>query len=585
MATVFSEDGGYVVKWKDGAGQWRKKRTSCATKAEAKKLAADLERQADRQQLGLEARPSASRFHTFAELLDWWVDDYGQRLRSQTMALSVDKHIRSTLGSLPLVEVSAARIEEVLAARAGQLAPATLNHLRAFIHTVFARAIARELWHGANPAAAVPRRKVPRRLPEYLRAEEVPRVLEALAPRWRPLFATALYTGARQGELLGLRKRDADLDAGSIAITRSYDGPTTKGSRAALVPIAEGLRPYLVAALQAAKGELLFPRPDGSMQKTDARFDHVLRRAMGRAGIVEGYEHVCRRCKAKNPKGYRPPSFDDQELRRCDACRMKLWPRPLPRHVRFHDVRHTTATLLLKAGVGLATVQRILRHSDPAITSEVYGHLDLEDMRAAVNRLPFQPPEPLTPPVQFRAAASAETEPLGPPVVRNVGERKNESPGPLDFSKQTGAFIVSGRQDSNLRPLGPEGPPAPSDRVAPRGIGSQGFDITALGMGVLSRPLAPVGTVATPHGPPVVRTPVRPALAVPGSHPMAGNWNRLRRARGDLLSVAEVAERLRISTATVYKLIERGEVAHIRVSNAIRFSRADLEQFLEKGRR
>lgn len=61
------------------------------------------------------------------------------------------------------------------------------------------------------------------------------------------------------------------------------------------------------------------------------------------------------------------------------------------RPVRFHDLRHTTATLLLKAEVPLATVQKVLRHTDPAITSEIYGHLDLDDMRKAVNKLSFRP--------------------------------------------------------------------------------------------------------------------------------------------------------------------------------------------------
>jgi integrase len=73
---------------------------------------------------------------------------------------------------------------------------------------------------------------------------------------------------------------------------------------------------------------------------------------------------------------------------------MKLWPQALPRPLRFQDLRHTTATLLLKAGVPLATVQRILRHSDPAITTEVYGHLDVEDMRKGLDQLDFETPEP-----------------------------------------------------------------------------------------------------------------------------------------------------------------------------------------------
>lgn len=57
--------------------------------------------------------------------------------------------------------------------------------------------------------------------------------------------------------------------------------------------------------------------------------------------------------------------------------------------MRFHDLRHTTATLLLKAEVPLAIVQRVLRHTDPAVTSEIYGHLDVDDMRKAVNKLRF----------------------------------------------------------------------------------------------------------------------------------------------------------------------------------------------------
>ena len=71
---------------------------------------------------------------------------------------------------------------------------------------------------------------------------------------------------------------------------------------------------------------------------------------------------------------------------------MRLWPRALPHPLRFHGLRHTTATLLLKAGVPMATVQRILRHSGPAITTEVYGHLDVEDMRKGLSQLNFHPP-------------------------------------------------------------------------------------------------------------------------------------------------------------------------------------------------
>lgn len=76
---------------------------------------------------------------------------------------------------------------------------------------------------------------------------------------------------------------------------------------------------------------------------------------------------------------------------RCPKCGMRLWPVAEQRKLRFHDLRHSTATLLLKAAVPLATVQRILRHTDPKITAEVYGHLDLDDMREGLNRLHLAP--------------------------------------------------------------------------------------------------------------------------------------------------------------------------------------------------
>ena len=56
--------------------------------------------------------------------------------------------------------------------------------------------------------------------------------------------------------------------------------------------------------------------------------------------------------------------------------------------MRFHDLRHTTATLLLGAGVAAHLVQRILRHRDLRTTLGTYAHLDVDDMRSALTNLP-----------------------------------------------------------------------------------------------------------------------------------------------------------------------------------------------------
>src|SRR5713226_83708 len=67
---------------------------------------------------------------------------------------------------------------------------------------------------------------------------------------------------------------------------------------------------------------------------------------------------------------------------------MKLWPTAKVRPMRFHDLRHTTATLLLREHVDAHRVQRLLRHRDVKTTTGTYGHLVVEDLRDAINLLP-----------------------------------------------------------------------------------------------------------------------------------------------------------------------------------------------------
>jgi integrase len=82
------------------------------------------------------------------------------------------------------------------------------------------------------------------------------------------------------------------------------------------------------------------------MYRSDVRRDLLLRRALAQAAIAESWRHVCRR----KAWGYVEETGDDAE-RHCPRCAMKLWAKPQVRRLRFHDLRHTTATLLLRAGV------------------------------------------------------------------------------------------------------------------------------------------------------------------------------------------------------------------------------------------
>src|SRR5262249_31317355 len=97
------------------------------------------------------------------------------------------------------------------------------------------------------------------------------------------------------------------------------------------------------------------------------------------------------------------------------------------------------------------------RHADPAITSEIYGHLDMEDMRTGINRLGFSSAaEKLAPVVPIRLAASDETSRRGERVVNDAQTAKKAGRSLSEMLKKSADVAESGRLDLNQRPLGPE---------------------------------------------------------------------------------------------------------------------------------
>ncbi len=384
MASVYEKAGKWYMRVKDAGGRWRDKVTQARTKTEARRMADELERKAERQRLGLEERLPEDGGGTLAELLQWWLDNYSVNSPAHPSNLSqITRHLLpSSLAGLPLTAVTAPRLRAFLKEKEQELSPQTLNHLRGFVSRAFnaARDVGR--YNGPNPVADVKKRTVTRRVGDFLRLEEVPRLFEALADQWRPLYATALYTGLRKGELLALRKTDVDLQSRLLTVSRSWERDTTKGGHTDVIPIAAELVPFLEEAIRRSPFELVFPADDGSMMRRDVHLEDVLRRALGRAGIVTGYRHVCRRKGCGHSE-----AAPDAAPRRCPTCTMRLWPKAQVRPVRFHDLRHTTAALLLRAGVPLASVQKLLRHRDPRITVEVYGHLTPDYLRQEVDSL------------------------------------------------------------------------------------------------------------------------------------------------------------------------------------------------------
>jgi integrase len=211
-----------------------------------------------------------------------------------------------------------------------------------------------------NPAARVKKAAVRGESPmRALSNEEASRLLSAAeGTRDEALITLALRTGMRQGELAALRWEDLDLsERGSVTVRRSADTrtrtrvSTTKtgeerrigiGSRTVAVLKGHKKRQLeeRMAASSWADPGLVFPNAKGKIRRRDSVM-RSLRRFLAEAG--------------------------------------------LPAEVRFHDLRHTAATLAIKQGIPIPTVSKMLGHSDPAMTLRRYAHV-LEDMRQEAAR-------------------------------------------------------------------------------------------------------------------------------------------------------------------------------------------------------
>ena len=151
-----------VAKWRDATGRWVGPRIAkgCRTLEQAKRWAEDMERQAERQRLGLEALPNPEPI-TFGDLWDRWWDREGERLSSSSnldFRAFLERHLAG-LRAFVLLPATAGqfadRLDRLLADKDDKLAPRSLNHLRGAAFRIFehARDPKCRLWTSENPVA------------------------------------------------------------------------------------------------------------------------------------------------------------------------------------------------------------------------------------------------------------------------------------------------------------------------------------------------------------------------------------------------------------------------------------------------
>jgi integrase len=204
-----------------------------------------------------------------------------------------------------------------------------------------------------NVAAGVKLPKVQRREMHFLDAVQVEALADAIDPRYPTLVRVAAYTGLRPCELVALRVGRLNLLRGTVRVAEAapevagrleWGGVKTHEARTVRLPrfLCDELAAYLAG------------RPHG---REDLVFTAPLGGPLRESKFVPGYFKPAVRAVG------------------------------LPATVRFYDLRHTAASLLIREGASVKAVQRQLGHATASITLDTYGHLFPDELDALATRL------------------------------------------------------------------------------------------------------------------------------------------------------------------------------------------------------
>lgn len=418
MSRLFQRNG----KWYADYSNERRRRVKkllrgIHTKRDAQVQLAELVSQVRRRELGLEPAAVSVQSTVWA-LVDWWLTHRCPKPSAEIERQRLEKHLKGTdVGNTLVAHARPAHfeawfsvLERPIDPKKRALAAGSINHLRAKVRTAFERARREDVFSGRNPMHETKMRKVTHPLRETLAVDEVPVMLAKVPLQWRGFVAAAVYLGLRKGEIAGLRKVDVNLKSMVARVACSYERDTTKGGHGDLLPIPAPMRAHLELAM-LSPGPLLFGDELGKMRRRDSKPDIVLRRALKNAELVIGYELSCRWCTHEGRQTAEMVAVRPNPVPKCPFHAKTLWVKAIPRYLRFHDLRHSTATILLRDGMDAHRVQKLMRHRSFDTTSQTYAHLVVEDLRAAQNAafeptVPTPSPEPTPTPEHPKEVAS-----------------------------------------------------------------------------------------------------------------------------------------------------------------------------------
>jgi integrase len=299
---------------------------------------------------------------TLNEVIQAWRESWPNRLSSGTQSLYdsiIATHIESTFGPVAIGKIDHGKVQRwVNQLTAGGRAAGTVRNAYGCLRSALNTAV-RYGWLRTNPCSTaidLPRARREEML--CLSATELRDLAERIDPHYRTLIYTAGYSGLRAGELLALTRADVDLLRGKITVRRALkdinghlevgEVKTASSRRTVSLPasLVAMLREHLASALPGGSGPeaLVFPSKTGKHIRHRLLVRRHFRSAVAGHTDKEGEYHP----------GALPPRLHG---------------------LRFHDLRHTAASLAIHAGAHPLLVSKQLGHSSVQITLDRYSHL------------------------------------------------------------------------------------------------------------------------------------------------------------------------------------------------------------------
>jgi integrase len=359
--TIFQRKDG---RWTAGAevGGYRRKWIYGKTRREVADRLSKIQREV------AEGRPVISDRLSVAEYLNRWLYEVAkQRTRPMTWRgyeHLVRLHILPSLGRVRLAKLTPQHVHCLVTqkVREGHLSPRTIQYMHSVLRAALNQAVRWRMVH-YNAAAMVSTPRVTRREVRALTPEEARCLLDAArGDRLEALYSVALALGLRQGEALGLKWCDIDFDTHVLRVRRAsqripHHGTQlvetkTKRSRRSLV-----MPPIVINALCGHRGRQAVERLAAGERWVD--LDLVF--PSERGTLADGPNVTHRFHKLLN-RAHLPP-------------------------MRFHDLRHACASLLLVQGVHPRVVMETLGHSQISLTMDTYSHVIPALQREAADRM------------------------------------------------------------------------------------------------------------------------------------------------------------------------------------------------------